>query len=507
MTLLLNRQVAAFAELGRLFQQVELNFADPIPVTDPAILRDRQTDLEQQAGELDRIYDVVLDPDTDTFKGKAAKRIALNRFKIFGFEISPTRIYYKPINAEEVKQFAESAAGRTAILEYAAKKGTGKRAGMKLNCKGTNYQCGGKCQSDTKGCNSVPNTKQSAAIAAAANQVKGGAIVPVSKPALAKGESKQTGKSSASNSQQDKINEKYASAKPTEEAIDGWQRDMLKYHTSSEGLALDELVSRYHTQPGGIAWGEQPEYVKEISDRKTFINATLQREKERADTRGDIIGKWESYSGFTAVERQKMEKTIANPKTGDKTRQRLQTRLDNDRATSEAAAARESAKYNKSPEDRRKELEAEFDQIEQSKTKQSQKLQAEIDKGDVDTIQRETERVLRPLEAYKDGDDDINVLDTRKRQREVVRNHLIQQSKNESPEKVLGLGSDASVEQIKRAYRDAARKAHPDAGGTAEDFQRVNEAFTRLRQKMNFVECMELSDFADVVLEELTAAG
>lgn len=168
LTLLLNRQVANFAQLGRAWQS--LRFTDPLPVTDRAVLDKLQSILEDWAGELDQFYAVTLDPDTDTFRGKAAKRIALNRFKIFDFVMSPTRVYHKPAIAKEAQSFAESEMG--GALEYAAKKGTGKRAGMTLNCKPGNYQCGGKCQRDTMGCNSIPNGKQSATIAAVAATVK-----------------------------------------------------------------------------------------------------------------------------------------------------------------------------------------------------------------------------------------------------------------------------------------------------------------------------------------------
>jgi hypothetical protein len=41
----------------------------------------------------------------------------------------------------------------------------------------------------------------------------------------------------------------------------------------------------------------------------------------------------------------------------------------------------------------------------------------------------------------------------------------------------LGLSPDATIEQIKAAHRAAAKRTHPDAGGVAEDFAAVQEAF------------------------------
>jgi len=41
---------------------------------------------------------------------------------------------------------------------------------------------------------------------------------------------------------------------------------------------------------------------------------------------------------------------------------------------------------------------------------------------------------------------------------------------------VLGVGEGASKEEVDRAYRSAARKRHPDGGGSEEDMKSLNEA-------------------------------
>lgn len=45
---------------------------------------------------------------------------------------------------------------------------------------------------------------------------------------------------------------------------------------------------------------------------------------------------------------------------------------------------------------------------------------------------------------------------------------------------ILGLSEGASAEDIKKAGRRALRKAHPDLGGSSEEFIRVQQAIEEL---------------------------
>ena len=47
---------------------------------------------------------------------------------------------------------------------------------------------------------------------------------------------------------------------------------------------------------------------------------------------------------------------------------------------------------------------------------------------------------------------------------------------------VLGLDKDASAVEIKQAHRKLVKKHHPDMGGSAEQFRRINEAYQTLIQ-------------------------
>jgi SNF2 family DNA or RNA helicase len=52
--------------------------------------------------------------------------------------------------------------------------------------------------------------------------------------------------------------------------------------------------------------------------------------------------------------------------------------------------------------------------------------------------------------------------------------------------KELGIAPIASPEMIKAAYRGLARRVHPDVGGTAEEFKRINEAYLAIKDKETF---------------------
>jgi curved DNA-binding protein CbpA len=49
------------------------------------------------------------------------------------------------------------------------------------------------------------------------------------------------------------------------------------------------------------------------------------------------------------------------------------------------------------------------------------------------------------------------------------------------PHAVLGVRPDADQAEIHAAYRRAVRRTHPDAGGTAAEFEAVQEAYEALR--------------------------
>ena len=49
--------------------------------------------------------------------------------------------------------------------------------------------------------------------------------------------------------------------------------------------------------------------------------------------------------------------------------------------------------------------------------------------------------------------------------------------------KVLGVGENADEQEIKKAYRKLSLRHHPDRGGDAEEFKKINEAYSTLGDK------------------------
>jgi DnaJ-domain-containing protein 1 len=55
----------------------------------------------------------------------------------------------------------------------------------------------------------------------------------------------------------------------------------------------------------------------------------------------------------------------------------------------------------------------------------------------------------------------------------------------EQPHEILGIGPNASPAEIKRAFRKLSLQHHPDQGGSAEMFKKINDAHAHMSGKLN----------------------
>jgi DnaJ-class molecular chaperone len=71
---------------------------------------------------------------------------------------------------------------------------------------------------------------------------------------------------------------------------------------------------------------------------------------------------------------------------------------------------------------------------------------------------------------------------------------------------ILGLNPSATIDDIKRAYRKAAMKNHPDRGGDKDRFQSIKEAYEQLnslyKQRLQAIKASE--EIFDEIIEEET---
>ena len=75
-----------------------------------------------------------------------------------------------------------------------------------------------------------------------------------------------------------------------------------------------------------------------------------------------------------------------------------------------------------------------------------------------------------------------------------------------NPYTTLGVPKYADSETIKRAHRKAAKRTHPDAGGSKEEFQAVNSAYMVLRdplRRRRYDETGDESELRDGTVSEL----
>jgi len=371
-------------------------------------------------------------------------------------------------------------------IDFASPKTSGHTQKKKQCAKG--YSCGNTCIAKGAQCRDTASGQVKNYADWMAKQA-GGAIVKKAETADSGG-----GKSKP-RSKIDQIDQKYASANPSDADADGWLKERLREQTSPEGLALVAMMTNHHAAPGGVAWNKVSERVKGIKDKESFIRATIEEEfaTSKHGKYQEPRDVWASFSRYSREKRLKMMADLEDPKTSNEEKSKLKQKLDKDRQDSEKAAAETRSNFDRVPAERYKKLETEFDEAIAKHKTESQDLQAKIAKGDARTIQAETERMLRPFDGYQDGDRDATPITTLKRHQEIAKRRLIAASYT-PPEQVLGVNPGASSDEIKSAYRKAAFKSHPDRGGSAAAFRKVNEAYDKLKQSVSFSEFLELSE-------------
>jgi hypothetical protein len=544
--MLLTDRAKAFVELGKLYQESQ-NFSESIPVTDPEILGEVRSLLDEEVGGvIQRVFDLTIDSNTNTFRGKAEQKLSLAKSQFYQFSMSPSAWDYKLIPAQsvnpEMAEFDENNDEDWAgAIEFAATavKSKSARASKKLNCKPGNTQCGGKCQDGKKNCRYAPSHEQSQAVETVATKAKtkakktttspseatsdtpttkGGSISPIAGK-LTKTESKSSdseSKSSTPKSEQEKIDQKYASDNPSNADIDGWIKDQLAYNTSAEGLTLRSKLERRYKPSGSQYWEDAPDEVRRaMGDKNAYLNQVakeLHEDNVKKNADGIDYGDWQRYAFITDATIEATKAKIANPKTKPTVKAKLEKQLkqqETEKESAQATAKRLTDRLKLSQDELRKRVEEEFDADQAKQEATAKKIQTRIAKGDQKTIQEQLESVLGFKAEYAPPPDREVPAATENRQRELIKRHLQGALHPSASRDVLGVSKDATPAQIKTAYRKASLQAHPDVGGSSQEFERINNAYNKLKKELNFSEIsdewwysFEALDFADLANEE-----
>lgn len=283
------------------------------------------------------------------------------------------------------------------------------------------------------------------------------------------------------------IDDKYSSENPTDEDVNGWIGEAILEHTnpSDENIhqkTLKDAISRH-------GFDLEDKKTGKIDSKDVWAKAVYAKNAKYVKEKGEG-GEftWKNFSWYSRdggkSELEAAQKKVASART-DSGKQKAQKKLDqlkqsikDDRETSEKNAKRENEKINKPQKQQIAELHQQYDEMFDKRKGEAQALHEKIKKGDKKAIASVTNEVTSSLPTF-DWQDPSND------HKAPVREHLQQVHRSTGGDlKTLGLeNSSPDLKELKTAYRNASKNAHPDRGGSTDDFQRVNGAYERLLEK------------------------
>lgn len=230
---------------------------------------------------------------------------------------------------------------------------------------------------------------------------------------------------------------------------------------------------------------DAPEYIKAISDKESWARARVISEYASHSSREA----WKPED-FTMTDRSYYEKKLKSPKTSDKRKAEIRQELEESDKASKDAADRMNklrAEVLTNPTARLDSARSEFAKIADDYSAPSTDLKQKLASGDVAAREKLGNDLLRSLPAYsrvlaRTGE--TPEMDSALYRR-TIREHL-KNSATATPERQLKVQGEVTPQSVKAAYKAAARKAHPDTGGSKEEFESVNNAYKKLKERLNF---------------------
>lgn len=321
----------------------------------------------------------------------------------------------------------------------------------------------------------------------------GGSIVPMA------GKLATTPKPQQSTAEgQEAINQRYASANPSEADVNGWLQDSIQEYLSPasdkalHAETLKELKIRNGIYEGHVS-GELRDTYKKIRDRETFAAGAADANEHYVNVtrKGKLmtpedVGLWMNESELKSAERRmKSGKTGASRAKAKQEFEKLSAKKTQALKESAEIADKMNSKYTAPREEQIQRYLKIYDDKFAAAKEEKEQLHQQFLKGNKKAIATVTERVLKPLDTFSPVDlfeGKKKVKDPDRVYREAVRSHLIQTHQQGGGDAAtLGLqGAPKSPEELKAAYRRAAAQHHPDRGGSREAFEQVRGAYERL---------------------------
>jgi hypothetical protein len=282
----------------------------------------------------------------------------------------------------------------------------------------------------------------------------------------------------------DAVSDRYASGNPSDADISGWINDVAIASTAPDDASDHAATLKHHSLMNGVDPGK-------VKNREGWAKAVYAKEQRGKKERGGKELSADDFSFWDSSQEKALndaQKKAANPKASEagrakaaKLAEKLAAEKERDRKSAEAAAAQSNQTRGGDRKTRVAALLKEYDDHFGKLKAERQGLHTRVKKGDKRAIAEAAHNVIKEMDHY------APVRGNRKQgDRDAVKEHLQQfHNKNGGDAKILGMskGRDFTMQELKSAYRQASRSAHPDKGGSEQQFQAVSDAYQRLKSK------------------------
>jgi hypothetical protein len=295
----------------------------------------------------------------------------------------------------------------------------------------------------------------------------------------------------------DDINEKYASANPSDADVAGWQKDMAVASTIPDPQKAERKIAN------DLMGGRLGASTK---GREAIAEAIYQDREEARKGRKYKASDF-SFWGFQSdldKAKAKVASSRATPE-GKQKAQKLVDKLESTKA-SELKSAQETAdrlnqRDSGTKAERLAKINQELDEWVSEDVAKQKTIHEKVKSGDKRAIADAAHEVARKLNTYR-APRDSRKASLAQADQDAIRDHLMDvHQKSGGDANVLGLKKGFTMRELRKAYRESASTSHPDKGGTEEKFRGVSEAYERLKSQARLD---SLTSRLDAIAQSLT---